>query len=292
MRGVVVRAGEYEATFRPDLAMLGTSLRFRNEEYLGWPRTQREFRVGGATVLPFIHPWGNRLARWGYRAAGKRVSLKGVALPTDTNGLPIHGNMFDTAFEVTRANESRVTARYDYSQREKLRAFPFPHIVTIDARVDGERGLTIATDVTPTSDRAVPISFCFHPYFRMPRAPRRTWELRWPACEHIEVDRATIPTGARTPQKAERGPIGARTFDDHYALGRDRTFGVSTDDRTLSLHFDRSYPFGQLFVPPRRQLVAIEPMTAEINALGHDAAPIVQPGDRFRASFTIRVSAR
>jgi aldose 1-epimerase len=291
MRGVVVRAGEYEATFRPDLAMLGTSVRFRGEEYLGWPRTQQEFRGGGATALPFIHPWGNRLARWGYRAAGMRVSLKGVGLPTDTNGLPIHGNMFDAEFRVTRTTETRVTAQFDYVQRDKLRAFPFPHVVTIDARVDGARGLTMTSEVRPTADKAVPISFCWHPYFRMPRAPRRMWELRWPACEHIEVDAHTIPNGVRTPQPAERDLIGQRTFDDHYALGRTRTFSVATDDRTLTLHFDRNYPFAQLFVPPRRQLVAIEPMTAEINALGHDAAPIVRPGDRFRASFTIRIAA-
>jgi galactose mutarotase-like enzyme len=43
-------------------------------------------------------------------------------------------------------------------------------------------------------------------------------------------------------------------------------------------------------VPPNRQHVAIEPMTAEIDALGRGSAPMVEPGDRFRASFRITVS--
>jgi hypothetical protein len=33
--------------------------------------------------------------------------------------------------------------------------------------------------------------------------------------------------------------------------------------------------------------MAIEPMTARINALGDDDAPRCEPGDRFRASFTL-----
>ena len=58
----------------------------------------------------------------------------------------------------------------------------------------------------------------------------------------------------------------------------------------LSLSFDANYPFGQLFVPPRRQLVAIEPMTATIDALRRGTAPLVEPGERFRAAFRLQVA--
>lgn len=291
MAGITLRAGSYEATFRPDAAMLCASLRFRGDEYVTWPRTITEFRAGGATAVPLLHPWANRLAGSSYRAAGRQVSIRGLTLPRDPNGLAIHGNLFGAPFEVARANTTRVTARLDYgAYPDKLRAFPFPHTVTVDARLDASRGLMISTSVRPTSDRAVPVSFGWHPYLRLPREPRRDWELRWPACEHVEVDRRIIPTGVRTPQPAERAPIGSRTFDDQYALGRDRKFAISAGRRTLTLTFDRAYPFAQLYAPPRKQLVAIEPMTAEIDALGRGTAPVVEPGDRFSASFTMGVT--
>jgi galactose mutarotase-like enzyme len=289
--GVTLRAGRYEATFRPDAAMLCASLRFRGDEYVAWPRTLGDFRAGGATAVPLLHPWANRLGAWSYRAAGRRVPLAGVALPQDTNGLPIHGNLFGAPFEVVRATDTRLTGRLDYGAHpEKLRAFPFPHIVTVDARLDAQRGLTIATSIEPTSARAVPVSFGWHPYLRLPRSPRSEWELRWPECNHVEVDTQVIPTGIRTQQRAEDAPIAGRTFDDHYALGRDRRFSISGGRRTLRLTFDRAYPFAQLYVPPRRRLVAIEPMTAEIDALGRGTAPVVGPGDRFTASFTMDVT--
>lgn len=129
---------------------------------------------------------------------------------------------------------------------------------------------------------------------QLPNAPRAEWELRWPACEHIEVDTRVIPTGVRTPQAAARELIAQRTFDDSYTLGPDRSFAISggagRNRRTLTMQFDPAYPFAQLFVPPDREFVAIEPMTAEIDALGRGLAPVVDPGDRFQAAFNIAIT--
>ena len=272
--------------------MLCESLRYRDDEYVAWPRTISEFRAGRATAVPLLHPWANRLAGDSYVAGGERVSLNGLTLHHDPNGLPIHGNLFGVPFEVQQSNSTRLVARLDYgAYPEKLLAFPFPHTVTVDARLHPTRGLNIVTQIEPTSDRAVPISFGWHPFIRLPSAPRREWELRWPACEHIEVDQHVIPTGTRTQQAAQREPIAERVFDDHYALGPDRTFSITggsgRDRRTLTLQFDPAYPFAQLFVPPERDFVAIEPMTAEIGALSSASTPVVRPGDRFQAAFNL-----
>lgn len=287
MTDVVLTAGDYEVHMRPDRAMLCTSLRHRGEEFVAWARSITQFRAGQATAIPLVHPWVNRLARWGYGD----VDLRGLTLPTDTNGLPIHGNLYAAPFTVAERDDTRVVASLDYgASAERLRAFPFPHIVTVEAELDSERGLSLTTTVTPTADRAVPVSFGWHPYLRLPRNGRNTWELCWPACEHMELDDHQIPTGKRAPQPAERTPIGRRTFDDHYALGADREFTVATDGCALTLTFGHTYPFAVLYVPPRRQLLAIEPMTAEIDALGRGTAPSCASDDTFAATFTLSVS--
>jgi galactose mutarotase-like enzyme len=285
---VTLHAGDYSVSFRPDVAMLCTSLQYQREEYVAWPRTLSEFRAGSATAVPLMHPWGNRLAEWGYTVDGVRVDLHGCSLPVDSGGLPLHGNLLGASFEVVRQERAWLSARLDYGAHpDKLRAFPFPHVVTVEARLDRREGLTITTEVEPTSDRAVPISFCWHPYLRLPDAARSEWMLRWPECEHVDVDERVIPTGERTAQPAECAPVGRRHFDDHYALGADRTFSLAAAGLELTLVFDDAYPFAQLFVPPRKRLVAIEPMTAEINALGSGMAPLCEPGRRFRATFRI-----
>ncbi len=291
-----MRAGNYEATFLPDTAMLCSSLRFRDDEYVAWPRPIEQFVAGHATAIPLVHPWANRIAGASYRVDGDDISLAGLGLPHDSNGLAMHGNLLGAPFEVQQKNATRIVATLDYgAYPDKLRAFPFPHVVTVDVRLHPTRGLNIVTQIDATSDRAVPISFGWHPFVRLPHAPRAEWELRWPACEHVEVDDRVIPTGARTPLAAQREPIGARAFDDHYALGSDRTFSISggagKQRRTLTLQFDPAYPYAQLYVAAGRDFVAIEPMTAEIDALGRGTTPFVESGRRFLAAFNLAVSA-
>jgi len=292
---ITMRAGKYEAPFLSDTAMLCSSLRFRDDEFVAWPRPIEEFVAGHATAIPLVHPWANRLAGESYRVAGDEVSLAGLSLQHDTNGLPMHGNLLGVPFEVQQKNATRIVATLDYgAYPEKLRAFPFPHVVTVDARLHPTRGLNIVTQIDATSDRPVPISFGWHPFVQLAHAPRAEWELRWPACEHVEVDAHTIPTGTRTPLAAQREPVGERTFDDHFALGSNRSFAISAgagkNRRTLTLQFDPAYPYAQLFVPADREFVAIEPMTAEIDALGHGTTPFAQPGERFLAAFNVAVS--
>ena len=286
---VTLTAGSTTATFLPGCGMLCTSFRYDDDEYVAFPRPIAAFKAGAMTAFPLVHPWGNRLSRWGYRAAGRRVDLRGLELPVDPGGLPIHGNLLGAPFEVTALGTNRLAARLDYANStERLRAFPYRHTLDVDVRLSDGR-LRVDTTVEPTADRPVPVSFCWHPYLHIPDAPRRDWVLRWPACEHVLVDEHVIPTGARRGQAAQRAPLARRTFDDHYALGADRRFAVSAGGRTLTLTFDEHYPFAQLYVPRRGAFIAIEPMTARIDALGGDDAPICLPGERFGARFTISV---
>jgi galactose mutarotase-like enzyme len=276
--------------------MLCASLRHRGAEFVAWPRTLAQFLEGRMTAVPFVHPWGNRLERWEYRVGRRRVDLHGVDLPTDPNGLPMHGNLRGAPFDIVRADAgargARLVARLDYGARpDLLRAFPFPHVVTIEARLDAS-GLRLTTEVEPTGRSAVPISFCWHPFVQLPDTPRRDWVLRWPRCERVLVDSRVIPTGERIVQPAEHAPLASRTFDDHYALGADRRLALHSERRSIEFRFGPTYPFAQLYVPERGNFAAIEPMTATIDALGRGTAERVDPGDRFRAWFSIAATCQ
>jgi galactose mutarotase-like enzyme len=288
---VTLVAGEHDATFLPGCGMLCASVRHRGEEFVAWPRTLAEFLEGRMTAVPFVHPWGNRISGRSYRLGRREVDLRGLHLPTDPNGLFMHGNLRGAPFDVVRAaatpTAAHLVARLDYGARPDLmEAFPFPHVVTIDARLN-ERELRLTTEIQPTARTSVPVSFCWHPFVQIPGAPRATWNLRWPRCERLLVDDRIIPTGERVTQPAENDPLADRTFDDHYALGTDRRFALQAAGRRLEMRFGATYPVAQLYVPARGNFAAIEPMTAPIDALGRGQAPLVKPAERFRAWFTI-----
>jgi aldose 1-epimerase len=291
---VTLAAGDLAATFLPDLGMLGTSLRHRGQELLALPGGLAGYKDGRVTGLPLLAPWANRLAGWHYRVDGVAVALEGLPLSTDGNGLPIHGTMTARrGWQLDRlqgdADPARLRVRFDYGAwPELLASFPFPHDLTVEATVDGE-ALAVVTTLRPTGDRRVPVSFGWHPYLRLPGAPRRAWWLRLPERTHLLLDELGLPDGASKAEPAEDAAIGDRAFDDLYALDADRRLAVAAGDRLLTVELEQGYAYAQVFAPPGQQFVCLEPMTAPVNALGSGRCPLVVPGESFSARFSVAV---
>jgi aldose 1-epimerase len=283
---VTLAAGDYEAVFLPGLGMLGASLKYRGDELLSLAGVPA-YRDGHQTGLPLLAPWANRLATRQFRVAGVDVDLRRVRLNTEENRLPIHGTMTaERGWEIVRVEAGLLRARFDYGVRDDLlKAFPFPHMLELAVRLSDD-GLRVHTTLVATGRRRVPVSFGWHPYFRVPGS-RRQWWLELPARRRIELDTRSIPTGRSQRESAERRQLGSRTFDDGYALGRDRQFALESAKRRLEIRFLATYPFAQIYAPTGSKFVAIEPMTAPTNALVTGDCPIVRPGSRFTASFEV-----
>jgi hypothetical protein len=59
---VTLTAGELQATFVPEMNMLGASLRLGGEEFLALPGGVGAYRRVRTTGLPLLAPWANRLS--------------------------------------------------------------------------------------------------------------------------------------------------------------------------------------------------------------------------------------
>lgn len=294
---VTLAAGELEATFLPGLGLLGTSLRHRGEELLALPGGVAGYRGGNVTGLPLLAPWANRLPGWRYRAAGTEVDLDGLDLRTDPGGLPIHGTLTAHGgwrLERLAAEDGSAVlqASLDYGAfPELLAAFPFPHRLTVTATVR-EATLAVATTLEATGGRPVPVAFGWHPYLRLPGAPRAAWRLLLPDRVHLDLDDRGLPTGKTADEPAEADPVGGRTYDDLYALGQGpaaRHLGLEAAGRRLLVGYGQGYGHAQVFAPPGADFVCLEPMTGPTAALAAGTTPLVDPGASFTAEFTVRV---
>jgi xylose isomerase len=212
-------------------------------------------RHGGIT---FLHPWANRLAADLYVVAGVRATLDGnPGICRDAHGLAIHG----MPGEWTLDDDGVAELRHDGGP-----VFPFPHSVRVAFELVDDRALVIDTTVRPLGDGPVPITFGWHPYFRVPSGARETWVLSLPG---------------------ESGPLGTRVLDDaHEGIEPHAVLGIG-DVRVV---FDEGYPVAQVFAPATCDVVSLEPMTAPTNALvsGHGLR-VVGPGEAFCARFSVEV---
>jgi aldose 1-epimerase len=288
--GVTISSGPLEATFLPQLGMLGSSLRHRGEELLALPGGLDGYRKGNVTGLPLLAPWANRLGARRYEVDGIVVDLEGLDLTTDEHGLPIHGTMTaQPGWELVAVSRRSLTARFDFAAHHDLMAsFPFAHELRIEGSVE-DTTLHVDTALVPTGDRPVPVSFGYHPYLHLPGARRASVRVRLPQRWHAELDDRQLPTGRVQFEEAEDEPVGTRTFDDLYELGDDRQLSLTGGGRRLVLELGGGYGHAQVFTPPVGESICLEPMTAPVNALVDRACALAPPGTSFTARFSLRV---
>lgn len=283
----------FRATVVPDLGMLCWSLRHDDVELLAQPHGLEAFaRHWATTAIPLLHPWANRLA--GHRIIGTDIPTiePSPLVPRDANGLPIHGlNLTDAGWVVsTRCDggSAGVTARLRFEDRELLAVFPFPHEITVSATVTG-RTLSVSTEVAATSDRAVPVSFGWHPYFQLAGVRRSEWRVSLPVRRRALLDGLMIPTGHDLAVESFSGALGSRVFDDLFTeLEPDPVFVLEGGGRRIGVAMGAGYPMAQVYAPIERDVVAFEPMTAPGNALvSGNGLRWIAPGERFTASFAV-----
>jgi galactose mutarotase-like enzyme len=289
--------GALEAAFVPSLAMLGSSLTAGGAQLLDQRGGVEAYAERGSTMgIPLLHPWANRLARPEYRVGerGVQVDIASPLVHTDGNGLAIHGcHPAAMPFAIADHDDAGLTAVFDTAVAPSvLELFPFPHRLTMEARLDGSM-LRITSTLEATGDAAVPVAFGHHQFLRLPDVPRDECQIRHPEMSRLELDELMIPTGRRLPRDLEPGPLGGRDLDDAFADVADgATFAVSGGGRTITVRFLEGYRFAQVYSPRGSALICFEPMTAPGNALrSGDGLQVLEPGQSHRGSFAIETSS-
>ena len=287
---VTVSAGALSATFLPDLGMTGVSLRCRGREHLALPGGLSALRAGATLGLPLLAPWANRLGSRRYRAAGVDVDLADLPLGTDANGLPIHGLLVGKpGWRVDRRSAGRGRAGFRASIDVDAPAFPYPHRIEVSVAAHDHR-LELDTTIIPTGPGRSRWRSGGTPTCGCQARPAASGSCDLPSRTHLALDRLGLPTGGAQPEPREAEPIGRRTFDDLYLLGRERRLALVADDAARSrFTVDPGYPYAQVWVPAGRPFAALEPMTAATNSLVDGTTPLVEPGDAFTARFTLAI---
>jgi aldose 1-epimerase len=260
------------ATFVPGAGMVGSSLTLHGSELLAQRGGLTDYVERGKTFgLPLLYPWANRLDGLRYAVAGKAVEIDPERSPVrlDANGLPNHGLLAGSPlWRVTGTEDgdaAGLSAELDFGPAPLLAAFPFPHALAVEARVQG-RTLTISTRVRAAEP--VPISFGWHPYLTLPGVPRHDWDVSLGVTTRARLDARGIPTGETEPAPFTSGRLGERGFDDFYPeLADPPEFAVAGGAGRIVVRFEAGYRRAQVYGPPDQDLICFEPMTAPVNAL-------------------------
>lgn len=207
----------------------------------------------------------------------------------------LHGFVYNKSFEVMntecRKNSCSITLSYTYSGDQM--AFPFPFNLELKYSLHVETGFQLDYHIQNTGKTKMPVGFGWHPYFTFGKKINEA-TLRLPKVEKIEVNKNMIPTGKKyifnnfdTSKK-----IGDYQLDTCFRVVENseiERIEVSLECENHQISYwqktgQRQFNYIQLYIPPDRLSIAIEPMTCNIDAFNNKEGLVVLAPDEVTGS--------
>ena len=245
----------------------------------------------GKSVLLF--PFPNRLDKGTYEWLGKKYEFPLNNAATEN---AIHGFVRDEAFEVEYVflakDHASILCSYTYDGSREY--YPFPFSLEVEFMIHDNGTFTLEMAVHNLHDESIPVGFGWHPYFRLTdKADKHRMKL--PSCEQVLINDRMIPTGDRFIflDFQKKKTVGDTFLDNCFF--NTRTAGTARmrlegDDRTIEVSASiRQFPFFQVFTPPHRESIALEPMTCNVDAFNNGQGLVaLEPDEEWKGKMEIK----
>jgi len=246
----------------------------------------------------FLIPYPNRIKDGKYYFESQNYHLP-VNLSLENNAL--HGLLYNKSFIVSDvqegADKGSITMQYQYN--DLVNGFPFPFITEVNLSLD-KRGFRCNIKVKNSGNTKMPSGVGWHPYFTFGE-PIDEIYLKIPESRKIIVDDRMIPTGDTQKDNSfdQLKKIGNMQFDAGFMLD-DKEYEALTQlysknkNATINIWQENGlnkFKYLQVYIPPRRNSIAVEPMTCNTNAFNNNGGLIIlEPGENYNASFGVYLS--
>lgn len=245
-----------------------------------------------------LTPFPNRVNNGRYSFMGQPYQLP-VNFAAQRHA--IHGLVYNLPFTCTGSNISGKTAlvTLQLHYTGNIQGYPFPFLLQIEYAIEEQNRFICTTTFTNTGKTSLPFADGWHPYFTLGSKTVNQLQLQLPACKELQTNQMQIPTGQLLPNNKfeQLTPIGNTQLDTGFViLPQPKSMATTTlfnaqDNLTLNIWQQvkpNGYAYLQIFTPPHRQSIAIEPMTAAPDCFNNGMGlQTLQPGQVFTASYGV-----
>lgn len=269
-------------------------IRFSGKSILDGYQTPDELRAAKWGKSALLFPFPNRLNRGRYEWLGSTYEFP---LNNATTENAIHGFVRNEAFEVEyiflAKDHASILCSYVYEGQRSY--YPFPFSLEVEFTIYDSGKFTLEAACLNLHRESIPIGFGWHPYFRLAEtADEHAMQL--PPCEKIAITDRMIPTGERSdfPAFQRKKRVGDAFLDNCFASKK--TSGaykmtLEGEGRRIAVKANaRQFPFFQVFTPPHRESIALEPMSCNVDAFNNREGLItLAPDKEWKAKMEIAV---
>lgn len=232
-------------------------------------------------------PFPNRVdaGKYGFDQQTHQLDINEKALNNAIHGL-VYNQDFHLVEDHMDPQQASLLFRYDY--KGDAPGYPFPYRLDLKYSFDKSGQLKMHFKVQNQGSKGLPIGLGWHPYFAVPELSEAHLEMK--ALKVLEVDQRMIPT-EETEAKLETSiKVGEQFFDTAYILESGRC-ALST--KAYKATFEFGSPSGaylQVYTPPHRKSIAIEPMTCVADSFNNKMGLIrLEGGEELEWEISVKV---
>lgn len=227
----------------------------------------------------FLFPFPNRISEGKYEFNQTKYELD---CNEKTLNNALHGHIYDKSFSVKGIETSKNNAIVSlyYADEGKTRGFPFPYLIEIIYIFSKEK-ITINFNVINTGKKYFPFGIGWHPYFKTESLNLSSLDFESDAQYFLNenmIPLNEIPLKFKTPLLIEN------TFlDDCFITGRPKaSFKCDTSSIEIDSLPNNKKNYLQVYTPPARDCIAIEPMTCAPNSFNNkNGLQVLEPNEKF-----------
>lgn len=238
-----------------------------------------DLRANVASKSIVLFPFPNRLKEGKYSHDGEEYQFE----LNCATGNALHGFGYAQPMKATdiSLNEDSATVTCIHVNNGAHPAYPFRFTFSITFTIFDAGNFEVSMSFRNDGMKTAPLGMGWHPYFQFDEKVDLI-EMQMPVTQLVKIDEHMIPTGVEEyyDQFEIQKAIGDSSFDSCFNIGEDYevegekkfVLNLKTSNGKLSYWQETGpskYNYIQLYTPPHRNSIAIEPMTCNIDAFNN-----------------------
>lgn len=281
--------------FIPELGGRINKLWLHGHQVIEGYRTAEEIENDTFYHNVYLFPFVNRLEDGRYHFNGTDYQFP-INEPGTHNAL--HGFLYNETMEVLEQEitgcKSLVHLQYKYNGERPY--YPFHFKLDLWYHLKDNNNFELEFSISNTGETEAPMGWGWHPYFTFQR-PADEIKLHLPSDKQVAVDKRMLPNGSfKFVDRYLNGKIIAGDkLDNSFRLNVNEKRNISliseADHTKIEIIPDNTFPYAHVFIPPKRQSIAVEPITSGINAYNTgDGLIRIQPGASYSGNIQVTVT--
>ncbi len=261
------------------------------------PGTPDTLKNDTQSASELLFPFASRIPGGAYKFFGKDYLL----LQNDpTHNSAIHGLVRKQSFHLVEQtlHEKEASIKLHFNLRDIV-GYPFEIDFSIVYTLNSDGQFTVTYEAKNSGSESAPSMFGWHPYFRIGNETVDAWKIDIPSSEIVTFDDDQMPTGTEPFPISGPTLLYKKVLDNCFLVESKEKTAVTrliSDNQHVTLEIEQETGEGKfnhlvIYTPPERDCVAIEPLTANVNAFNSgDGLNVIAPGHAVSGRIGIRLA--